>query len=56
MFWSGVRKTCTRHMVEMGAAVGDAVFLPMVLCFVTFLVNDLYGFYCWRKMERRQEG
>lgn len=38
------------------AAIGDAVFLPMVLCFVTFLVNDLYGFYCWRKMERRQEG
>ena len=38
------------------AAMGDPVFLPMVLCFVTFLVNDLYGFYCWRRMERRQEG
>lgn len=38
------------------AAIGNAVFLPMVLCFVTFLVNDLYGFYCWRKMERRQKG
>lgn len=36
------------------AAVGNLVFLPMVLCFVTFLVNDLYGFYCWRKMEGRQ--
>ncbi len=40
----------------VAAAIADPVFLPMVLCFVTFLVNDLYGFYCWRKMERRQEG
>ncbi|MBQ8287855.1 MAG: nicotinamide mononucleotide transporter [Clostridia bacterium] len=38
----------------VAAAVSDPVFLPMVLCFVTFLVNDLYGFYCWRRMERRQ--
>ena len=38
------------------AAIGDPTCLPMVLCFVTFLVNDLYGFNCWRKMERRQEG
>ena len=39
----------------VAAAINDPVFLPMVLCFVTFLVNDLYGFYCWRKMERRQK-
>ncbi len=29
-------------------------YLPMVFCFLTFLVNDLYGFFSWRKMERRQ--
>ncbi len=38
------------------AAAGDPSCLPMVLCFVMFLVNDLYGFYCWRKMELRQKG
>ena len=43
-------------MLWIIAAIGDPTCLPMVLCFVTFLVNDLYGFYCWRKMERRQEG
>jgi nicotinamide mononucleotide transporter PnuC len=38
------------------AAVGEPSCLPMVLCFLMFLVNDLYGFYCWKRMERRQEG
>ena len=37
------------------ATTGDLSFLPMVLCFVMFLFNDLYGFYCWRRMEKRQE-
>ncbi|MBR5134658.1 MAG: nicotinamide mononucleotide transporter [Clostridia bacterium] len=29
-------------------------YFSMVACFVMFLVNDLYGFYQWRKMEKRQ--
>ncbi|MBQ9785329.1 MAG: nicotinamide mononucleotide transporter [Clostridia bacterium] len=36
------------------AAIKDPVYLPMVLCFVTFLVNDLYGFFNWLRMQRRQ--
>ncbi len=36
------------------AAMQFIAYLPMVFCFLTFLVNDLYGFISWRKMERRQ--
>lgn len=37
------------------ATLADASFLPMVLCFIIFLVNDLYGFRNWRAMHRRQQ-
>ena len=36
------------------AAIADPAYLPMILCFVMFLVNDLYGFINWKRMERRQ--
>ena len=36
------------------ATAEDRKYLPMVLCFVMFLANDLYGFYNWRKMKKRQ--
>lgn len=36
------------------AAVADISYLPMVACFVVFLVNDLYGFISWKRMEKRQ--
>ena len=29
-------------------------YLPMVLCFLMFLANDLYGFYNWQRMQKRQ--
>ena len=29
-------------------------YLPMVFCFLTFLVNDCYGFLSWKKREKRQ--
>lgn len=32
----------------------DISALPMVVCFTMFLVNDLYGFYSWNKMKKRQ--
>lgn len=32
----------------------DIAYLPMVMCFVVFLVNDIYGFVNWRKMKRKQ--
>lgn len=37
------------------AAIEKPSCLPMILCFVTFLLNDLYGFYNWKQMEKRQK-
>ena len=36
------------------AAVTDITCSSVIICFVVFLVNDLYGFISWRKMEKRQ--
>lgn len=36
------------------AALEDISYLSVIICFVMFLVNDLYGFFSWRRMERRQ--
>lgn len=36
------------------ASMQDVKYISVVVCFVAFLVNDLYGFISWRKMERRQ--
>ena len=32
----------------------DSAALPMIVCFLMFLANDIYGFYNWRRMQRRQ--
>ena len=32
----------------------DGRYVSVVVCFAAFLVNDLYGFFSWRKMARRQ--
>lgn len=37
------------------ASVADPAYIPMVVCFLMFLFNDVYGFYNWRRMRRRQE-
>ena len=37
------------------AAQSEQSYVSVVICFVMFLVNDLYGFLCWRRMQRRQE-
>lgn len=37
------------------AAVSDRSSLPMVFCFLMFLANDLYGYWNWRRMKRRQQ-
>ena len=29
-------------------------YLSVIICFIVFLVNDLYGFVNWRKMQKRQ--
>ena len=36
------------------ASLSDIKYISVVVCFLAFLVNDLYGFFNWRKMEIRQ--
>ena len=36
------------------AAVEDISYLSVMICFVIFLINDLYGFVNWKRMEKRQ--
>lgn len=36
------------------ASMKDISYLPMVACFITFLANDLYGFFNWRRIQKRQ--
>lgn len=37
------------------ASMVDIGYLPMVLCFLIFLINDLYGFINWKRMKNRQD-
>lgn len=36
------------------AAISDTSYISVVVCFVIFLVNDIYGFISWNKMQKRQ--
>lgn len=29
-------------------------YISVIICFIAFLANDLYGFFSWLKMEKRQ--
>ena len=37
------------------ATMENLSYLPMVLCFVMFFLNDMYGFFNWRRMAKRQK-
>lgn len=37
------------------AAFSNRSYVSVVICFIVFLVNDLYGFINWSKMQKRQE-
>ena len=37
------------------AAASDRSYLSVVICFIVFLLNDMYGFISWTKMRKRQE-
>jgi len=37
------------------ASTKNVAYLPMVICFVMFLFNDLYGFYNWQKLKKHQQ-
>ncbi len=36
------------------AAIKDISYVSVIICFAAFLLNDIYGFISWRKMEKRQ--
>lgn len=38
------------------ASIEDISYLSVVVCFAAFLLNDIYGFISWRRMERAQRG
>ena len=37
------------------ASITDISYLSVVICFVVFFVNDMYGFISWKRMEKRQK-
>lgn len=37
------------------AALSDISYLSVVICFIMFLANDIYGFISWSKIQKRQE-
>ena len=37
------------------ASAADIRYLSVVVCFIAFLVNDIYGFLNWEKMKVRQK-
>ena len=36
------------------ASINDIKYVSVVVCFVAFLFNDIYGFINWKKMKIRQ--
>ncbi len=36
------------------ASLENKSYIPMIICFIMFFINDMYGFINWKKMEKRQ--
>lgn len=36
------------------ATVENVAYFPMIICFSVFLANDLYGFFNWQRIQKRQ--
>ena len=36
------------------AAINNPIYIPVIVNFVVFLFHDLYGFYSWKKREKKQ--
>ena len=36
------------------ASFSNLKYVSVVVCFIAFLMNDIYGFFSWQKMKRRQ--
>lgn len=38
------------------ASIADVRYISVVVCFVAFLFNDIYGFISWQRIKARQTG
>lgn len=38
----------------VSVTLADLSYLPMIICFIVFLANDIYGFYNWKRISKRQ--
>ncbi len=36
------------------ASVCDIRYISVIVCFIAFLINDIYGYFSWKKMRIRQ--
>lgn len=36
------------------ASISDISYISVVICFITFLVNDMYSFINWKRMQKKQ--
>lgn len=36
------------------ASITDISYISVVICFITFLVNDIYSFTNWKRMQKKQ--
>lgn len=37
------------------ASMSDMKYISVVICFIAFLVNDIYGFISWQRMKYKQQ-
>ena len=37
------------------ATIEKTSYFPMIICFVMFLFNDLYGYYNWQRLKNKQK-
>lgn len=36
------------------ASISDVRYISVVVCFIAFFINDIYGFINWKRIEKRQ--
>jgi len=49
-----INKTATGEIWIL-SSVTDIRYISVAVCFVAFLFNDVYGFYNWQRIEKRQK-
>jgi len=37
------------------ASIQDSRYISVIVCFIAFLINDVYGFINWQKMKQKQK-